>query len=121
MEDQSVAPILWQGSVFTPRGSEKDVNLKITSEEGQCVIGQDADCLVSKSTKSADASYELVTIGLYNYKVMYSGHTPILEKFSISPESEGDAIPDSVWTVEIVKEEGKSSRFYYEIVYNPLQ
>ncbi|MGQ0772702.1 MAG: lamin tail domain-containing protein [Nitrososphaerota archaeon] len=121
LEDQDVVPILWQGSVVTPKGSEKDVNLKITSEEGQCVIGQDADCLISKSTKSADASYEIVTIGAYNYKVTYSGHTPLLEKFSISPESEGNAIPDSVWTVEIVKEENKSSRFYYEIVYNPLQ
>lgn len=121
LEDQNVAPILWQGSVVTPRGSEKDVNLKITNEEGQCIIGQDADCLISKSTKSADTSYEVVTIGAYSYRVTYSGHTPLLEKFAISPESDGDAIPDSVWTVEIVKEEGKSSRFYYEIVYKPLQ
>jgi hypothetical protein len=93
----------------------------ITTEEGQCVIGQDVECLVSKSTKSSEGGYEIVTIGANNFKVTYSGHTSLLEKFSITPESEGDTIPDSVWTVEIAKKEGQSSRLYYEIVYTSLQ
>jgi hypothetical protein len=121
IEDQTVAPITLQGSVVTTKGAEKDVNLMITSEEGQCVIGQDVECLVSKSTKSSEGGYEIVMIGANNYKVTYSGHTPLLEKFSIMPESEDDTILDSIWTVEIAKKEGQSSRLYYEIVYTSLQ
>jgi uncharacterized protein affecting Mg2+/Co2+ transport len=121
IEGQTVAPIALQGSVLTSKGTENDVNLMITTEEGQCVIGQDVECLVSKSTKSSEGGYEIVTIGANNFKVTYSGHTSLLEKFSITPESEGDTIPDSVWTVEIAKKEGQSSRLYYEIVYTSLQ
>ncbi|MEW6588772.1 MAG: lamin tail domain-containing protein [Thermoproteota archaeon] len=116
-DQQTIAPVTLQGSLFTSRGSETTIDLKITNEEGQCIIGQDTDCLVSESTKG---EYKVVTVGIQNYKVMYSGHTAILEKFSISPESEGEAIPDSVWTLEMVNSDGKS-RLYYEIVYLQFQ
>ncbi|MGI0004215.1 MAG: lamin tail domain-containing protein, partial [Candidatus Nitrosotenuis sp.] len=116
-----VTPVLLQGTVVTPRASEKDVNLKITTEEGQCIIGQDTECAVSKSTKKSQGGYELVAIGAQKYKVTYSGHTPLLEKFSIMPESDDDAIPDSVWTLEVVRKQGTISKLYYELVYRQLQ
>ncbi|MEW6042691.1 MAG: lamin tail domain-containing protein [Thermoproteota archaeon] len=119
-DQQTVAPVMLQGSVFTAKGSETTVNLKITNEEGQCIIGQDSDCLVSKSTKGSEGGYNVVTVGIHNYKVTYSGHTSILEKFSITPESEGEAIPDSVWRIEMTNSDGKS-RLYYEIVYTSFQ
>lgn len=116
-DQQTIAPVTLQGSLFTSRGSESTVNLKITNEEGQCIIGQDTGCLVSDST---GGDYKVVTVGIHNYKVIYSGHTALLEKFSISPESEGEAIPDSVWTLEMVNNDGKS-KLYYEIVYLSFQ
>jgi hypothetical protein len=120
MDQQTVAPVTLQGSVLTKKGSETTVNLKITNEEGQCIIGQDEDCLVSESTKGSEGGYEVVTVGIHNYKVTYSGHAVLLEKFSITLESEGEAIPDSVWTVEMTNSDGKS-RLYYEIVYISFQ
>ncbi len=121
VEGNTVAPVLLQGTVVTPKASEKDVNLKITTEEGQCIIGQDAECMVSKSTKSSEGGYELVTIGVNKYKVTYSGHTPLLEKFSIMPESDDETIQDSVWTLEVVRKQGTISKLYYQLVYKELQ
>ncbi len=117
IEGQTAAPVLLQGSVLTPKGSENDVNLKITTEEGQCIIGQDTECAVSKSTKSSEGSYQLVTVGLDKYKVTYSGHAPLLEKFSLMLESDDEHIPDSTWTLEVVRKQGTTSKLYYEIVY----
>ncbi len=121
IEGNDVSPVLLQGSVLTPRGSEKDVNLMITTDDGQCIIGQDTECAVSKSTKSSSGGYQLVTVGLDKYKVTYSGHTTLLEKFSIMPESDDDYIPDSAWTLEVVRKQGTISKLYYEIVYKQLQ
>jgi hypothetical protein len=120
VHDQDVAPWLIQGSVITTRGSEKSVNLKIVADDGSCVIGQDEGCLVSKSTKSSEGDYEVVSFAGLDYKVTYSGPEPFVEQFSITPESENIVIPNSIWTVEIVKE-NQSSRFYYEIIYKPIQ
>ncbi|HXG73799.1 MAG TPA: lamin tail domain-containing protein [Candidatus Nitrosotenuis sp.] len=116
-DQQTIAPVTLQGSMFTPKGSEASINLKVTNEEGQCIIGQDPDCLVSEST---GGKYKVVTIGAQDYKVTYSGHMATLEKFSISPQAEGEAIPDSVWTLEMVNGDTKS-RLYYEIVYTSFQ
>lgn len=121
MEGKTVVPILLQGSVVTPRGSEKDVNLMITTEDGQCIIGQDAECAVTKSTKNSKGGYEIAIIGAQRYKVTYSGHLPLLEKFSIAPESDDDSIPDSVWTLEVVRKQGTISKLYYELVYKTVQ
>jgi hypothetical protein len=115
IEDQTVAPHTVLGYVVTSRGSENLVNLKITADDGQCIIGQEEDCLVSESAKS-----KTVTIAGINYKVTYSGPEPVLEKFSIVPESEEDLIPDSIWTVEIIKND-QPTKFYYEIIYKPIQ
>jgi hypothetical protein len=120
VQDQDVAPWLIQGSVITTRGSEKSVNLKIMADDGSCVIGQDEGCLVSKSTKGSEGGYEVVSFAGLDYKVTYSGPEPFVEQFSITPESEDGVIPNSIWTVEIVKE-NQSSRFYYEIIYKPIQ
>ncbi len=119
VQDQTVAPSSIQGSLVTNRGLEKSVNIKIIADDGSCVIGQDDDCLVSESTKSSSGGYELVTFAGLKYKVTYSGFDAILEKFSITPES--GVIPNSIWTVEIEKEQNQSSRFYYEVTYEPVQ
>jgi hypothetical protein len=121
MGGKTVVPILLQGSVVTPRGSEKDVNLMITTEDGHCIIGQDVECAVTKSTKNLKGGYEIAIIGAQRYKVTYSGHLPLLEKFSIAPESAYDSIPDSVWTLEVVRKQGTISKLYYELVYKEVQ
>ena len=120
VQDQDVVPWLIQGSVITTRGSEKSVNLKVMADDGSCVIGQDEGCLVSKSTKTSEGGYEVVSFAGLDYKVTYSGPEPFVENFSITPESEDGVIPNSIWTVEIIKE-NQSSRFYYEIIYKPIQ
>lgn len=119
IQDQIVTPSSFQGSLVTNRGSEESVNLKITADDGSCIIGQDAECLVTKSTKDSANGYELVTFAGLDYRVTYSGPEPFLEKFSIVPED--GVIPNSIWTVEVIKEEGQSSKFYYEVTYKPTQ
>ena len=43
-EESSLVPRVLQGSLFTSaRGEESDVNLRITTSGGQCVIGQGSD------------------------------------------------------------------------------
>lgn len=118
IQDQAFAPLSVQGSVVTTRGFEKSVNIKITADDGTCIIGQDKDCLVSQSTKNGGVDYKVVSLAGTGYKVTYSGPEPFLEKFSIMPES--GVIPDSAWTVEIIKE-NQPSKFYYEITYGQLQ
>ncbi len=120
IQDQDVAPSSIQGSVITTRGSEKLVNLKIVADDGSCIIGQDNNCLVSKSTGSVEDGYEVVSFAGLDYKITYSGPEQFVEAFSITPTSEDGVIPNSIWTVEIIKG-NQSSRFYYEIVYTPIQ
>ena len=109
-------PRVIQGSMLTAtRGEEPNVNLKVTTESGLCIIGQDTDCMVSESTRSPGQIYEIVTIDDVNYKVRYSGPDVRLEKFTILPESDDATLPESTWNVEIIKEEDQVSRFYYKI------
>jgi hypothetical protein len=120
VDGQAVAPWSLQGSLVTSRGAESQVNVKITADDGQCIIGPDAECLVSKATKTSAAAYKTVKVAGIDYNVEYSGPLAILEKFSIVPVSDEDVIPDSTWSVQIVKDD-QPSKFYYEIVYKPIQ
>ena len=39
-----------------------DVNLKVSSESDVCIIGPDADCLVSESTRKPGQIYDVVEV-----------------------------------------------------------
>lgn len=118
IQDQTVAPSLLWGSLFSARGSEASVNLRIMADDGSCVIGQEEGCLISGSTGESENGYEVVTFAGLDYNITYSGSEPFLETFSIEPVN--GIIPNSIWSVEIVKE-NQPSRFYYEITYEPIQ
>ena len=63
VNDQTVAPRVISGSLITPtRGDESNVNLKVSSETGICIIGPDADCLVSESTRKPGQIYDVVEV-----------------------------------------------------------
>jgi len=120
-DDSTLSPRVLQGSLFTSaRGEESDVNLRITTSGGQCVIGQDSDCLVTESTRKPGAIYSIVTIDDLNYKIRYSGNDVRLEKFSVVPENSNSKIDIDNWNVEIIKDE-QPSRFYYKVSYVALE
>ncbi len=120
-DDSTLSPRVMQGSLFTSaRGEESDVNLRITTFDGQCVIGQSSDCLVTESTRKPGAIYSIVTIDDINYKIRYSGNDVRLEKFSIVPEDSSSKIDIDNWNVEIIKDE-QPSRFYYKVSYVALE
>ena len=120
-EDSILVPRVIQGSLFTSaRGEESDVNLRITTTAGQCIIGQGSDCLVSESTRKPGAIYSIVSIDDANYKIRYSGNDVRLEKFSILPENSNSKIDIDDWNVEIVKDE-QPTRFYYKVSYVALE
>ena len=110
-----------QGSLVVARGTESKINILISTESGQCIIGQASDCLVSKSTKTINSDYIVVQIDGTDFKVQYSGPGPLLEKFTITPASELNTIQNSVWTVDVVREQNQYSSFYYEVTYVPAQ
>jgi len=110
-------PRVLQGSLLTPiRGEESNVNLKISTEDGTCIIGQESDCLVTDSTRGPGTIYKVVEIDGVNYKVRYSGIDARLEKFTILPESSDGNLLDSTWNVEVIKDD-QPSRLYYKITY----
>ncbi len=120
-DDPILVPRVIQGSLFTPaRGEESSINLRITTSNGQCVIGQDSDCLVSESTRKPGEIYSIVSIDDVNYKVRYSGSDVRLEKFSILPEDSTSQINIEIWNVEIVKDQ-QPTRFYYKVSYVALE
>ncbi|HET8720212.1 MAG TPA: MG2 domain-containing protein [Candidatus Nitrosotenuis sp.] len=119
IENQHVAPQSIHGSLVIPRGSEKTVNITITSDDGACVIGQLEGCLVTSDTSNATGGYREVEFGGVSYKVTYSGPDAFLEKFSIEPSGDTN-IPNSIWTADISKN-NLPSKFYYEITYVPIQ
>ena len=120
-EDTTLVPRVLQGSLFTSaRGEESDVNLRITTSDGKCVVGQASDCLVTESTRKPGAIYSIVSIDDVNYKIRYSGNDVRLEKFSIVPEESGSQINIDNWNVEIIKDE-QPSRFYYKVSYVALE
>jgi len=112
---EEMLPRVIQGSLLTTtRGDESNVNLRITTESGLCIIGQEIDCMISESTRVPGQIYEIVSIDDMNYKVRYSGPDVRLEKFTILPESNDATLPESTWNVEVIKED-QVSRFYYKI------
>ena len=120
-EESTLVPRVIQGSLFTSaRGEESDVNLRITTSTGQCVIGQESDCLVNESTRKPGAIYSVVSLDDGNYKIRYSGNDVRLEKFSIVPEDSTSKINIESWNVEIIKDE-QPSRFYYKVSYVALE
>ena len=120
-DDSILVPRVIQGSLFTSaRGEESDVNLRISTANGQCVVGQESDCLVSESTRKPGAIYSIVSIDDINYKIRYSGNDVRLEKFSIVPEESNSKINIDNWNVEVIKDE-QPSRFYYKVSYVILE
>jgi len=73
--------------------------------------------MVSESTRGPGKIYDIVEIDGMNFKVRYSGPDVRLEKFDILPEDKTDVIPEGLWNIEVVKDEGQFSRFYYKISY----
>ncbi len=121
VDDVSLSPRVISGSLLTPiRDDVSDVNLKVSSQSGICIIGPDADCLVSESTRKPGQIYDVVEVDGMSLNVRYSGPDVRLEKFSILPESPDSFLPDSDWNVEVLKDE-QVSRFYYKVTYKALE
>jgi hypothetical protein len=121
IDEQSVKPRVLSGSMVTvSKDNQSDVNLRVVSESGICIIGSTAECLVSESTRKPGQIFEVVQINGLDLNVRYSGPDVRLEKFSISPLSSDDFLPDVNWNVEIIKD-NEISRFYYKVTYKTLQ
>ncbi len=119
--DGNIAPRVVTGSLITPsRGDEGNVNLRITSASGMCIIGTDDECSVQHSTRQPGKIYEVVNVDGINMNVRYSGPDVRLEKFSISPESSLVFLPDVDWTIEVIKDD-QVSRFYYSVTYKNME
>lgn len=114
-----VLPRVFSGSLITAKSEQSTVNIRVTSESGVCVIGPEENCLVKDSTRKPGQIYEVVSVDGIDLKVRYSGPDVYLEKFDILPESTDGFLPDTNWTVDIIKEE-QASRFYYKINYSVL-
>jgi len=119
--DGNFAPRVLTGSLITPlRGDESNVNLKVSTDAGTCIIGLDDDCLVQESTRKQGQIYDVVKIDGISLNVRYSGPDVRLEKFSILPESSTAFLPDANWNVEVIKDD-QVSRFYYKVTYKTLE
>ncbi len=106
------------GSVVTTAGSStSDVNLRVLSDAGTCIIGTADDCLVSESTRRPGQIYDTVDVDGMMLNVRYSGPDVQVEKFTILPESDDAALPDAGWNIEVVKADEQVSRFYYKVTY----
>jgi hypothetical protein len=122
IDDVTVAPRVLSGSLITPlRVDESNVNLKISTVSGICIIGPDADCLVSESTRKPGQIYNVVEVDGLSLNVRYSGPDVRLEKFSILPVLSTTFLPDVNWIVEVIKYDDKVSRFYYKVTYKTLE
>ena len=75
---------------------------------------------MSESTRKPGQIFEVVQIDGLTLNVRYSGPDVRLEKFSISPLSSDDFLPDADWNVEVIKDD-EISRFYYKVTYKTLQ
>jgi len=121
IDNVTVAPRVLSGSLITPsRADESNVNLKISTVTGTCIIGPDADCLVKESTRKQGQIYDVVEVDGISLNVRYSGPDVRLEKFSILPESSTAFLPDANWNVEVIKDD-QVSRFYYKVTYKSIE
>lgn len=117
INDEEFEPRVLQGSLFTPnRGQESEVNVRVVTQSGVCLIGPDPDCTVRESTRAPGAIYQKVNADGNEYKVRYSGHEAKLEKFTILPVDPDGALPEMDWDVDVQKED-QSSHFYYKVTY----
>jgi len=131
-------PRVLLGSLITsPRGEESNVNLRVVSATGVCIIGQEDNCHVKDSTRKPGEIYDIIRlpVGVFretgndkdidplfeiSIKVRYSGPDARVEKFSILPESATDMLPDTIWNIQVEKND-QVSRLYYKINYSPLE
>jgi len=120
IEEKKYAPTLFEGSLRVNVGDESKVNIKVIADDGTCIIGQDNDCKVTKSTREGSSLYKIVKVGDANLKIRYSGNSVKLEKFTILPEDPNGTIPEGNWNVEIIKDK-QISRFYYKISYTSVE
>jgi hypothetical protein len=121
IDEQSVKPRVLSGSMVTvSKDNQSDVNLRVISESGICIIGTSDECLVSESTRKPGQIFEVVQIDGLNLNVRYSGPDVRLEKFSILPTSSDEFLPNSNWNVEVIKTD-EISRLYYKITYKTLE
>ena len=121
IDNQFVKPRVLSGSmIVVDKDSESDVNLRVVSESGICIIGSDVDCLVTESTRKTGKIFDVVQVDGLDLNVRYSGSDVRLEKFSILPTSSDDFLPDTNWNVEVIKG-NEVSRLYYKVTYKTLQ
>ena len=121
IDEQSVKPRVVSGSMITmSKDNQSDVNLRVVSESGICIIGSTDECLVSESTRKPGQIFDVVEVDGLNLNVRYTGPDVRLEKFSILPESSDEFLPDTNWNVEVIKD-NEISRFYYKITYKTFQ
>jgi len=121
IDEESVRPRVLSGSMVTmSNDNQSDVNLRVVSESGICIIGTSDECLVSESTRKPGQIFEVVQIDGLNLNVRYSGPDVRLEKFSILPTSSDQFLPDTNWDVEVIKTD-EISRLYYKITYKTLE
>jgi len=121
IDNVTIAPRVLSGSLITPsRADVSEVNLKISTVTGTCIIGPDANCLVRESTRKPGQIYDVVEVDGISLNVRYSGPDVRLEKFSILPESSTAYLPDTNWNVEVIKDD-QVSRFYYKVTYKTLE
>ena len=121
IDAQPVKPRVLSGSmIVVDKDSQSDVNLRVKSESGTCIIGPDADCLVSESTRKPGQIFDVVQVDGLELNVRYSGSDVRLEKFSILPKSSDEFLPDANWDVEVIKND-EVSRIYYKITYKTFE
>lgn len=120
IDGNQVLPRVLSGSLLTAKADQSDVNLRISSESGVCIIGPEEDCLVKDSTRKPGQIYEVVSVDGINLKVRYSGPDVYLEKFDILPELSTEFLPNVNWNVDVIKDD-QASRFYYKINYKILE
>jgi hypothetical protein len=120
LDDKQAFPRVLSGLLLTSKVDQSNVNLRITSESGICIIGPGEDCLVQDSTRKPGQIYDVVSVDGIELNVRYSGPDVYLEKFDILPVSSDDFLPNANWDVDVIKE-NQTSRFYYKINYKLVE
>ncbi|HJJ26210.1 MAG TPA: hypothetical protein OQH57_05875, partial [Nitrosopumilus sp.] len=121
IDEEIFKPRVISGSMVTiSKDDVSDVNLRVLSNTGICVIGPEIDCLVSESTRKPGQIFEVVEVDGMNLNVRYSGSDVRLEKFSILPQSSTEFLPDANWKVEVIKDD-QVSKLYYKVTYKTSQ